>query len=61
MDGEALVEKEESLAACLRTLEVVRGRVRAIQGKEAAEQLFGPRRGWPGGWGAGEVGLGMED
>lgn len=55
------MEKEESLAACLRTLEVVRGRVRAIQGKEAAEQLFGPRRGWPGGWGAGAVGLGMED
>ena len=63
-DGVALEEKEEPLAVaapCSRTLEVVRGTVRGILGKVAAEQLYGPRRGWPGGLGAGLVAWGRGD
>ena len=64
VDGVALEEREEPLAVaapCSRTLEVERGTVRGIQGKGAAEQLYGPRRGWPGGWGAGAVVWGKGD
>ena len=63
-DGVALEEKEEPLAVaapCSRTLEVGRGTMRGIQEKGAAEQLYGPRRGWPGGWGAGVVVWGKGD